>query len=167
MAEQPQIIFMIGDIVKAKVGFMMFEGVVVGNGQPDVLEVDFGDAIEEIPVMDCALVMNGLDFEIGDFVSASPIGDLYFNGQIVNINSNGTFDIHFEGDDEDEIETQIRPERVRKLRTGRQLVLSRWHRAKSMISASIAFSNMKSTVSSRSESKVALEETKEELDEEP
>jgi hypothetical protein len=133
-------VFMIGDVVKAKLGFMMFEGVVVGIADPATLEVDFGDEVEPVPRVDCSLVISGLEFEVGDLVSACPIGGfLYFNGVIVNINLNGTFDVQFDGDDEEDIERNIRPENIRKLRTGRQLVMSRWQKAKNLISATRAF----------------------------
>lgn len=133
--------FMVGDIVKVRQGFMMFEGVVVDAGN-ETLDVDFGDDIEKVPVETCCLVMNGLDFEVGDYVSACPAGDLYFNGKIVSINTNGTFDILFDGDDPEDVEHNIRPDKVRKIRTGRQLVINRWQRAKQLISMGIAWASL-------------------------
>jgi len=139
LAAESPCVFQIGDIVKAKLGFMMFEGVVVGV-KSTTLDVDFGDDIEEIPIENCSLVMHGLDYEVGDLVSACPNGSvLYFNGRVLGINGNGTLDILFDGDEEDDVERNIPIDSVRKLRTGRQLVMSRWHRAKTMITASIAF----------------------------
>lgn len=140
MYEEVSRIFMIGDIVKAKLGYMMFEGVIVGNGESDTLEVDFGDEVETVPRKDCALVISGLEFEVGDLVSACPLGSaLYFNGTIVEINMDGTCDVLFEGDDDEDVERSIPPENIRKLRTGRQLVVSRWHKAKNLIAATRAF----------------------------
>lgn len=130
--------FMVGDIVKVRQGFMMFEGVVV-DASNTTLDVDFGDDIEKVSIENCCLVMNGLDFEVGDYVSACPAGDLYFNGKIVSINTNGTFDILFDGDDLEDVEHNIRPDKVRKIRTGRQLVINRWQRAKQMISMGLAW----------------------------
>jgi hypothetical protein len=133
--------FMVGDIVKVKQGFMMHEAVVV-DVQHETLDVDFGDDIETVPLRDCCLVMNGLDFEVGDYVSACPAGDLYFNGRIVSINSNGTFDVLFDGDDAEDTERNIRPDKLRKIRTGRQLVLNRWQKAKNLISMSLAWGSV-------------------------
>lgn len=138
--EESTSVFMIGDVVKARLGFMMFEGVVVGIGDESTLDIDFGDEVESVPREDCSLVISGLEFEVGDLVSACPIGGfLYFNGVIVNINMSGTFDVQFDGDDDEDIERNIRPENIRKLRTGRQLVMSRWQKAKNLISATRAF----------------------------
>jgi hypothetical protein len=136
--------FMVGDIVKVRQGFMMYEGVVVEvpGGSCHTLDVDFGDDIETVPIEHCCLVMNGLDFEVGDYVSACPAGDLYFNGKITSINSNGTFDILFDGDEPDDVERNIRPDKVRKIRTGRQLVLNRWQKAKNLISMSLAWASV-------------------------
>lgn len=130
--------FMVGDIVKVRQGFMMFEGVVVDSTNT-TLDVDFGDDIETVSIENCCLVMNGLDFEVGDYVSACPAGELYFNGKIISINTNGTFDILFDGDDIEDVEHNIRPDKVRKIRTGRQLVINRWQRAKNMISMGLAW----------------------------
>ena len=130
--------FMVGDIVKVRQGFMMFEGVVV-DATSTTLDVDFGDDIERVLIENCCLVMNGLDFEVDDYVSACPAGDLYFNGKIVAINSNGTFDILFDGDDPEDVEHNIRPDKIRKIRTGRQMVINRWQRAKQLISMGLAW----------------------------
>jgi hypothetical protein len=136
--------FMVGDIVKVRQGFMMYEGVVVEvpGGSCETLDVDFGDDIETVPLDHCCLVMNGLDYEVGDYVSACPVGELYFNGKITSINANGTFDILFDGDEPDEVEKNIRPDKVRKIRTGRQLVLNRWQKAKNLISMSLAWASV-------------------------
>lgn len=133
--------FMIGDIVKVRQGYMMYEGVVV-EVSSTTLDVDFGDDIETVPLENCCLVMNGLDYEIGDYVSACPAGDLYFNGKIVSINTNGTFDILFDGDDPEDVERNIRPDKLRKIRTGRQLVLNRWQKAKNLITMSLAWASV-------------------------
>ncbi len=123
--------FLIGDVVKAKLGFMMFEGVIVGYKEEfGVYEVDFGDDIEDVPEGDCTLVLNGLDYEIGDKVTCCPNGSsLWFTGTIIEIDRNGTFTVQMDGDDEDDIERGIPPDNLRKIRTGRNLVMTRWQRA--------------------------------------
>lgn len=122
--------FMIGDVVKAKVDNMMFEGVVVGYADNSKLEIDFGDDVEEVLSSDCSLVLSGIDFEVGDQVACCPNGGtLWFNGVIVEIHRDGTFDIKMDGEDEDDYERGVTIERIRKIRTGRDLVTSRWKRA--------------------------------------
>lgn len=134
-------VFMVGDVVKARTNGMLFEGVVVGyTPNPHIIEIDFGDEIEEIDIDDCALVMNGLDYEVGDKVNACPPGAaLFFVGTIVNINPDGTFDVLMDGDDEEDVERNIPADKIRKLRTGRQLVTSRWQKAFNVITAMKAF----------------------------
>ena len=138
---KPPPTFFVGDIVKAKVDGMLFEGVVVSNGDDqESVEVDFGDETEFVEVEDCSLVMSGLDFEVGDVVQARTVDNfLYCNGTILNINHDATMDILFDGDDEDDVEKNIPHDLVRKLRTGRDLVKKRWQRAKNMISTIRAF----------------------------
>ena len=143
---QPNVMFMVGDVVKAKLGFMMFEGVVVGNGDANTLDVDFGDEVEQVPRTDCSLVISGLEFEVGDLVSACPNGSmLFFNGTIVEIHLDGTCDVLFDGDDEEDVERGIRLECIRKIRTGRQLVVSRWQKAKNLLTATRAFADLSSS----------------------
>ena len=136
--------FYVGDVVKAKVDGMMFEGVVVHNGEEDsTIDVDFGDEIETVKIEDCSLVMSGLDFEVGDLVQARTVDTLlYCNGTILNINHDATMDILFDGDDEDDVEKNIPHNFVRKLRTGRELAKKRWHRARAMLSTVRAFGNI-------------------------
>ena len=141
---QPPPSFYVGDIVKAKVDGMMFEGVVVSNGNENVyhtVEVDFGDDVEEVQIDNCSLVMSGLDFEVNDLVQARTEDSvMYCNGKLLHINFDGTMDILFDGDDEEDVEKNIPVKYVRKLRTGRELAKRRWHRARTMISSIRAFS---------------------------
>jgi hypothetical protein len=133
--------FYIGDIVKAKVDGMMFEGVVVENGgEEETVEVDFGDDVETVKIEDCAMVMSGLDFEVGDFVQARTTDSvMYCHGKVLNINLDGTFDIIFDGDDEEDVERNIPHEYVRKHRTGRSLARKRWQRVRTLVSSVRAF----------------------------
>lgn len=123
--------FLVGDVVKAKLGYMMFEGVIVGYKEIDnTYEVDFGDDIENVRADDCSLVLNGLDYEIGDKVTCCPNGSiLWFQGTIVNIDRGGTFAVLMDGDDDTDIEVGISPENMRKIRTGRNLVTTKWQKA--------------------------------------
>jgi len=142
---QPPPAFYVGDVVKAKVDGMMFEGVVVNNGSDDnTVEVDFGDEVEVVDIDDCAIVMSGLDFEVGDLVQARTADSvMYCHGKILKISLDGTFDILFDGDDEDDVERGIPHEFVRKHRTGRELVKKRWQRARTIISSMRAFGGIK------------------------
>jgi len=135
--------FYVGDIVKAKVDGMLFEGVVIHNGDDDgTIEVDFGDDIEKVNISDCSLVMSGLDFEVGDLVQARTAESfLYCHGKVLKINHDGTFDILFDGDDDDDVERNIPHHFVRKHRTGRAMVKMRWHRAKAVLATIRAFNH--------------------------
>lgn len=135
--------FEIGDVVKAKVDGMMFEGVIVShNNEEDMVEVDFGEETEFVKNDKCALVMSGLDFEVGDVVQARTVDNfLYCNGKILNINHDATMDILFDGDDDDDVERNIPHALVRKIRTGRDLAKKRWQRARAMISSVRAFNS--------------------------
>lgn len=143
---QPPPAFFVGDIVKAKVDGMMFEGVVIANGgeehDQDSVDVDFGDEVERVKIDNCALVMSGLDFEVGDVIQARTVENyLYCNGTILKINLDGTMDILFDGDDESDVERNIPHHLVRKLRTGRELAKKRWMRARTVISTMRAFNH--------------------------
>lgn len=140
---QPPPTYYVGDIVKAKVDGMMFEGVVVHNGEDDdTIDVDFGDEIETVLIGDCALVMSGLDFEVGDLVQARTVDTvLYCHGTILNINHDATMDILFAGDDDEDVEKNIPHNFVRKHRTGREMVKKRWHRARAMLATVRAFAH--------------------------
>lgn len=135
--------YYVGDIVKAKVDGMMFEGVVMLYGEDDdTIDVDFGDDIETVRASDCTLVMSGLDFEVGDYVQARTIDSaMYCHGKIIKIHLDGSFDILFDGDDEDDIEKNVPHEFVRKHRTGRDLARKRWNKARTMLSSVKAFSS--------------------------
>lgn len=136
-------VYYVGDIVKAKVDGMLFEGVVIHYGEDDeTLDVDFGDDIETVSIANCSLVMSGLDFEVGDFVQArTKDSPLYCHGKILKIHHDGTFDILFDGDSDDDVERGLPHEFVRKHKTGRDLAKKRWHRARAMLSTVRAFSH--------------------------
>lgn len=114
--------FSVGDVVKARDGGLMFEGVVV-NFADGKVEVDFGDAIEQFPPELCSLVLSGIEFEVGDKVEYTPPNMcLHFCGTIIAIDSmNLTADILMDGDDPDDIERGAEFSSMRKIRTGRDL----------------------------------------------
>ena len=114
--------------MKTKSDGLMCEGVVVDK-RGNMVDVDFGDDIEEVEISACVLVLPGTDFEEGDVVEVQPPGDfLYFKGHVTSINyANNTIDVHMDGDDEDDVERNVTYDRVRKLMTSRPLALEHWH----------------------------------------
>lgn len=100
----------------------MFEGVVV-NFENGMVQVDFGDAVENFAPEHCSLVLSGLEFEVGDKVEYQPQNTgLHFLGSIIDINPDTlTADILMEGDDPDDIERGVSFDQMRKVKTGREL----------------------------------------------
>ncbi len=114
--------FAVGDVVKARDGGMMFEGVVV-NISGGLVDVDFGDAVESVRVENCSLVMSGLEFEVGDKVEYTPPHTLlHFLGTIIEINQELLIaDVLMDGDDPDDVERGVPFDALRKVKTGRDL----------------------------------------------
>lgn len=114
--------FSIGDVVKAQDGGLMFEGVVV-NFANGMVEVDFGDAIEQIAPENCSLVLSGIEFEVGDKVEFTPKNmALHFCGTILSIDGTTlTADLLMDGDDPEDIERGVEFDQMRKIKTGRDL----------------------------------------------
>lgn len=100
----------------------MCEAVVVSVGEGAV-DVDFGDSIESVAFENCALVLNGLELEVGDEVEyRAPGMALYFRGKVINYNEDDTtWDIQMIGEDPDDIERHVPFDQLRKVRTGREL----------------------------------------------
>ena len=96
---------MIGDIVRAQPpdDDMVFEGVVIDirlEATATQYHIDFGD--EEDPLW-CENVQRILPWhamEIGDMVQARPVDEAnYYDGTILGINSDGSFEVLIDGDD--------------------------------------------------------------------
>jgi hypothetical protein len=114
--------FSVGDVVKARDGGMMFEGVVISILE-DLVEVDFGDAVETVKIENCSLVMSGLEFEVGDQVEYTPPRTmLHFVGTIIDIDTNTLkCSVRMAGEDPDDIEYEVDFSSLRKVKTGREL----------------------------------------------
>jgi hypothetical protein len=114
--------FSLGDIVKARDGGLMFEGVVV-NFTNGMVEVDFGDAIEPFTPENCSLVKSGLEFEVGDKVQFQPKNmALHFCAEIIAIDEETLLaDLRIDGDDPDDIEYGVEFGQMVKIKTGREL----------------------------------------------
>jgi translation initiation factor IF-1 len=92
---------------------------VIGRGR---VRVDCGDQVRLVSVLDCTILKGATELEIGDKVEMQPQGSfLYFTGEIVNINHDGTYDIAMEAEvgEEADIETNVPRENIRKLASNR------------------------------------------------
>ena len=142
-------VYSLGDIVIApKSDHIIGEGVVVNieyyiGKNKNYLAVDFGDEVREIPIDEIKLIKTGLEIEVGDVVNAFPNNScLSFVGRVININDNGTYNVLFDGEDEDDVENNISLDRIRKLKTGRELAVARWHKVSAVMASVSAFSHV-------------------------
>jgi len=122
----------VGDVVKVFDDGFYCEGVVVDKvASKGLVKIDFGDSSSLFKESDCALVVAAVDFEVGDKVEVRPDGTaLFFTGHIINVNHmDGTFDVHMDGDDDNDIEYGVAPANMRKIMTSRNLAVERWKRA--------------------------------------
>lgn len=121
-------------------GGLLCEGVVIDK-RGKLLNVDFGDNVEEVEIAACLLVLPGTDFEVGDVVEVQPPADLlFFKGHVTNVDYIGaTVDVHIDGDDEDVVERGVTYDRVRKLMTSRPMALQHWHSTTKVIIAAKKF----------------------------
>lgn len=134
----------VGDIVRAKTanGQLTPEGLILAIIGGTTADIDFGDAIQQYPLESCTLVLSGLDYEVDDHVQVKPLGmALYFTGVViaVHVNSasgNVTMDVKMAGDDPDDIEYGVPPERVMKLNSGRLLARAHWMTLKNVMQVS-------------------------------
>lgn len=122
---------MIGDIVRAQPpdDDMVFEGVVIDirlEATATQYHIDFGD--EEDPLW-CENVQRILPWhamEIGDMVQARPVDEAnYYDGTILGINSDGSFEVLIDGDD---IGISLPASNVRKQSSART-AMTKFHRA--------------------------------------
>jgi len=111
------------------------EGVVLEQIGNDRVVVDFGDGHDEFDVNDCRLICRGEEYELNDKVKFMD-GGLKFVGHIFKINENGTYDIKMLGDDPDDIEFGVSPDKIRKIMTNRSVATARFRKVSYAIIAS-------------------------------
>ncbi|RYH18513.1 hypothetical protein EON65_27120 [archaeon] len=132
----------VGDIVRV----MYFErtipeeGIVIEKINQYKLKVDFGEHVKECLLEDCALLMRGDEFEVGDKVEARPQGSsLFFVGRVIKVHEDKSIDVLMDGDDPNDIEYGIAAEDARKLMSRRSVVVNRWKKAFMMVVATNLF----------------------------
>jgi len=131
LANQPDI-FNVGDVVKVFDDGFFCEGVIVDKYYDlGSVKIDFGDSSGIFKESDCSLVVASTDYEVGDKVEVKPDGSgLFFRGHVLRINhQSGTFDVVMDGDDPDDVETDVSIDCMRKIMTSRKLVVERWKKA--------------------------------------
>lgn len=135
--------YVIGDIVSVISSDGEKEGI-VANININEIEVEVGDSIISYPIKDCSLILKANEYELHDVVQVRPQDEaLYYNGTIIKINSDGTFDILLEGDDLEDIEKNVKVINIRKLMSRRTLAFMRWKKA---INAVVATHRMQSSI---------------------
>lgn len=132
----------VGDIVRV----MYFEravpeeGIVIEKINQYKLKVDFGEHVKECLLEDCALLIRGDEFEVGDKVEARPKGSsLFFVGRVIKVHEDKSIDVLMDGDDPDDVEYGIAEEDARKLMSRRSVVVNRWKKAFMMVVATNLF----------------------------
>ena len=135
----------VGDVVQAPVDGLYFEGVVTHVGDPEgTASIDFGDHdIQTVAEADCRRVLAWSVLEIGDTVEVKEDGSaLQFMGEIVGVNIGARgeprYSVAFHGE-EDAPEHDVRPGRVRKVRSARSTAVKRWKEAFHAVVAVHAF----------------------------
>jgi len=121
--------FCVGDIVRGKPEgeFMWFEGVVL-EIDGDTFQVDFDGDVQEVKRHNCQRVLSWNSLELGDVVQAQPEGEFnYYTAMVIGINSDETYTISFEGDDE--VEDHVPLERIRKICSNRSAAFKKWKKA--------------------------------------
>lgn len=115
------------------------EGIIVERVTKSTIRVDFGNSTGDFDIYHCDLILRSDEYEVGDVVKMSPSGGgLYFSGRVVNVNEDGTLDIHMDGDDPDDIEHSVDLKNVIKVMTRRAMVISRWRAAAAAVIAANA-----------------------------
>lgn len=139
-----------GDVVKAKVGCLYFEGVVTAI-ESDLVHVDFGDNdIQIVRRQDCLRVMDWQTVELGDTVQVREARSFnFYVGKVTHVDFlNGTPVYAVNYGDED-IENGVPAQRVRKLASERSSPERRWRQA---VNAVIAANSLKKVVNTFSPS---------------
>lgn len=131
-------LFYVGDVVRVSEFDTEREGVVLEMIGHDRVLVDFGDSFDEFDVDECTLICKAEEYELNDRVEVKE-GGLSFVGTITKIHSDNTYDVLMVGDDPDDIEYNVRPEKMRKLMTNRSVALSRFRKASLAVIASAKF----------------------------
>jgi len=136
--------FCVGDVIRGKPegDVMWYEGVIQAmNPEKTVFEVDFDGEIETVKVENAQRVLAWNTLELGDIVQAQPADERnYYNAIVIGINSNGTYKVIYEGDDE--IEDNIPLERIRKICSNRSAAIRNWKKAFNTLQASKAFTSL-------------------------
>lgn len=127
--------FHIGDVVSVEELDVVREGVVLELSDQDKVIVDFGDFADEYNTNECTMLVRSDQFEVGDKVEVKDAG-LYFLGNIVGLNDNGTYDIVMMGDDPEDIERGVSKDNLRKVMTKRDVALSKFRKASLAVVAS-------------------------------
>jgi hypothetical protein len=85
----------IGDIVKAKIDSIYFEGVIVAILNDEHVSVDFGDSVEYVKRVNCYIILRSADLEIGDIVEtiSQDNGKEPYQAQVYTFNANRTINV--------------------------------------------------------------------------
>jgi hypothetical protein len=131
----------VGDVVTAtdKDGKEV-EGVVIAlHYEDDSVSVDNGATVSEFPLKDVTVKFSGDEIEMGDKVEV-PDGGLFVTGIVIAVSDDKkTIDVQMDGDDPEDKELGVPRDKVRKVRTGRQLACMRWNKATTAIKSMRAF----------------------------
>lgn len=152
----------VGDIVRVHFYESEKEGIVIEKLSQSTLRVDFGEFIKECTVENCQLLVRSVEFEVGDKVEARPHGStLFFVGKVIKVHEDKSIDVLMDGDDPNDIETNIPAEEARKLMSRRSVVVSRWKRAFMLVIAANFFKRIAfKPQSEEKEQKEAMREEK-------
>lgn len=136
-----QSFFGVGDIVKAKVDGMFFEGVVNGRDEAAVV-VDFGNGdVQSVDAAQCVRIKSWQAVETGDVVHVrEERGYNNYVATVVQVSMDvDTGDVLYAVDyGDDDREGNVRADRIRKLASERS-TLGRWKSAVSVVTAANAF----------------------------
>ena len=119
----------VGDVVRAKPpgDEMMYEGIVYDVRSGNYC-VHFGDDEEPQWCKEVQRVIPWHCFEEGDLVQAQPPGEsIMYDATVVHVNFDGSCDVIFDGESEDDLIKGIPQENLRKRESGR-LLLSTFQR---------------------------------------
>lgn len=131
-------LFHVGDVVKVSEFDIEREGVVLEMIGNDRVLVDFGDNFDEFDVDECSMICKAEEYELHDKVEVKD-GGLSFLGNVQSINADGTYDVLMMGDDPDDIEKNVRPDKMRKVMTNRSVALGKLRKASLAVIASSKF----------------------------
>lgn len=140
-ASKEQTCLGVGDVVKAKVDGMFFEGVVNGRDE-DAVVVDFGNGdVQSVDAAHCVRVKCWQAVETGDVVHVrEDKGYNNYVATVVQVSTDvDTGDVRYAVDyGDDDREENVTADRIRKLASERS-TLGRWKSAVSVVTAANAF----------------------------